>query len=107
MLLSTVAEKNLKIQHLDVKTVLWNATLTEEIYMKQPEGFVDSGQQNMGCRLKKSLYGLKQARRFWNDLLNKSLLEMKLICAFITVKNSLFWYVDHLVSLNTSNPGML
>ena len=35
--------------------------LEEEVYMKQPEGFVAQGQENLVCRLKKSIYGLKQS----------------------------------------------
>ena len=46
---------------MDVKTVFLNGELDEEIYMKQPDGFVPDGQEGKVCKLLKSLYGLKQA----------------------------------------------
>ena len=46
---------------MDVKTIFLNGDLKEEIYMDQPEGFVEPGQEGKVCKLTKSLYGLKQA----------------------------------------------
>ena len=65
VLLSFVAMHDLELEQLDVKTAFLHGDLEEEIYMKQPEGFVVSGKEHMVCRLKKSLYGLKQAPRQW------------------------------------------
>ncbi|CAL2257480.1 unnamed protein product [Prunus armeniaca] len=45
---------------LDFKTVFLHGELSEEIYMKQPEGFIQEGRENLVCKLKKSIYGLKQ-----------------------------------------------
>ena len=50
---------NLELHQMDVKTVFLNGDLYEEVYMQQPEGFVVDGKEDMVCRLKKSIYGLK------------------------------------------------
>ena len=44
---------------MDVKTTFLHRDLEEEIYMKQPKGFMVKGKKELVCRLKKSLYGLK------------------------------------------------
>ena len=46
---------------MDVKTAFLNGDLKEEIYTDQPEGFVESGQENKVCELTESPYDLKQA----------------------------------------------
>ena len=51
---------------MDIKTVYLNGSLEETIYMKQPEGFIQQGQEPMVCKLNRSIYGLKQASRSWN-----------------------------------------
>jgi ATP-binding cassette subfamily B (MDR/TAP) protein 1 len=61
LMLSIVATKGLYLEQLDVKTAFLHGDLEEEIYMQQPEGFVEKGNEEMVCRLMKSLYGLKQA----------------------------------------------
>jgi hypothetical protein len=48
---------------MDVKTSFLNGDLDETFYMAQPKDFVMKGKEKLGCRLKKSIYGLKQASR--------------------------------------------
>lgn len=50
--------------------------LEEEFYMDQPEGYVVPGKEHLVCRLKKSLYGLKQSARAWNQKTNAILQEL-------------------------------
>ncbi|GKE74895.1 retrovirus-related pol polyprotein from transposon TNT 1-94 [Tanacetum coccineum] len=62
---------------MDVKTTFLNGVLKEEVYVCQPEGFVDLGHLTHVYRLKKALYGLKQAPREWYDTLSWFLLDNK------------------------------
>ena len=50
---------------MDVKTAFLNRDLEENVNMAQPKGFVMEEKERMGCRLKKSIHGLKQASRQW------------------------------------------
>lgn len=77
MLLSLAVELDLKIDHLDVKTAFLNGNLSEEIYMSQPEGFIRQGDEHKVYRLKKAVYGLKQASRAWYDKVKDVLLREK------------------------------
>ena len=61
--LGIATSMNLEVEQLDVKTTFLHGDLEEEIYMKQPEGFIDKGNDQLVCKLEKSLYGLKQAPR--------------------------------------------
>lgn len=56
---------NLEVEQLDVKTAFLHSVLDEEIYKEQPKHFVTKGKENLVCKLKKSLSGLKQAPRQW------------------------------------------
>ena len=58
---------------MDVSTAFLNGDLQEEIYMKQPEGYFKQGQENLVCKLNKSLYGLKQVSRCWYETFDKFL----------------------------------
>jgi len=63
--MALVAHYDLELHQRDVKTTFLNGDLKENVYMAQPKGFVMEGKERMGCRLKKSIYALKQALRQW------------------------------------------
>ncbi|GJT08859.1 retrovirus-related pol polyprotein from transposon TNT 1-94 [Tanacetum coccineum] len=77
--LAYVAHKNMVVFQMDVKTAFLNGILKEEVYMSQPEGFVNQNHSNHVFWLKKALYGLKQAPRAWYDILSKFLLSQKFV----------------------------
>ena len=60
-----------EIWQMDVKTRFLNGFLKEELYMMQPEGFVDPKGANKMCKLQRSIYGLVQASRSWNIRFDK------------------------------------
>ncbi|GKD86417.1 retrovirus-related pol polyprotein from transposon TNT 1-94, partial [Tanacetum coccineum] len=62
---------------MDVNTAFLNGKLKEEVYVSQPESFVDPDHPTHVYRLKKALYGLKQAPRAWYDTLLRFLLDNK------------------------------
>ncbi|GKC19471.1 retrovirus-related pol polyprotein from transposon TNT 1-94, partial [Tanacetum coccineum] len=72
--LAFVAHKNMIVYQMDVKTTFLNGIMREEVYVSQPDGFVDQDNSNHVYKLKKALYGLKQAPRVWYDLLSNFLL---------------------------------
>lgn len=69
------ASKGLEIDQMDVITAFLNGDLDKEIYMEQPEGFLDSKHPGYVCKLQKSIYGLKQASRQWHEKIDKLLIE--------------------------------
>lgn len=73
LLLTMAGQKKYVVRHMDVKSAFLNGKLEEEIYMKQPPGFEDKNFPGKVCKLNKSLYGLKQAARVWNERLTSVL----------------------------------
>ncbi|GBE80154.1 hypothetical protein SCP_0213570 [Sparassis crispa] len=98
-----------EIGQMDVKGAYLNGTLKEEVYMRQPKGYSD-GTYHV-CKLKKTLYGLKQSGREWNIVLNRKLLDAgfkRLFsdpCAYIWIKGDKIeivtvWVDDLLIFTN-------
>jgi hypothetical protein len=69
-ILALAALEDMEIHQMDVKTAFLNGELEKEIYMEQPQGFVHKGGEHLVCKLHKSLYGLKQSPRAWNQKLD-------------------------------------
>ena len=65
LLLSLAAMKSWPLHQLDIKNAFLHGDLAEEVYMEQPPGFVAPGESRLVCRLRRSLYGLKQSPRAW------------------------------------------
>nr|GEU77245.1 retrovirus-related Pol polyprotein from transposon TNT 1-94 [Tanacetum cinerariifolium] len=68
--LAYAAHKSFTVFQMDVKTVFLHGTLKEDVYVCQPEGFIDADHPSHVYKLKKALYGLKQAPRAWYDELS-------------------------------------
>ncbi|GKD44387.1 putative retrotransposon protein [Tanacetum coccineum] len=66
ILIAIAAYYDYEIWQMDVKTAFLNRYLSKEVYMEQPEGFVNPKYPKRVCKLKHSIYGLKQASRQWN-----------------------------------------
>lgn len=75
VLLAIALHFDYHIHQMDVKCAFLNGHLNEEIYMNQPEGFHDGS--SMVCKLNRSLYGLKQASRMWNERFHQFMLKIK------------------------------
>ncbi|GJR97861.1 retrovirus-related pol polyprotein from transposon TNT 1-94 [Tanacetum coccineum] len=73
--LAFAAHMNMVVYQMDVKTAFLNGNLREEVYVSQPDGFVDKDNPNHVYKLKKALYGLKQVPRAWYDMLSSFLIS--------------------------------
>ena len=65
IIMTLVTHYNLEVHQMDVKTAFLNGSLEEEVYIDQSKGFSIEGKEHLACKLKKSIYGLKQASRQW------------------------------------------
>ena len=117
ILLAIVAYYDYKIWQKDVKTTFLNGNLKEEVYMTQPEGFVSSVRANQVCKLKKSIYELKQASRSWNIWFDMTVKEFDFIknkdelCVYKKTSGSavvfLILYVDDILLIENDIPMMI
>ena len=69
LILALACRYNLELHHINVKGAYLNGVLDEDVYMRQPEGFIEKGKEHLVCKLKKGLYGLKQSGRVWHETL--------------------------------------
>ncbi|KAI3510533.1 hypothetical protein L1887_17599 [Cichorium endivia] len=73
ILLALAGNNGWLVHHLDVKSAFLNGDLEEEVYVTQPEGFMNHDEPRKVYKLSKALYGLRQAPRAWNSRLDKCL----------------------------------
>ncbi|KAG7564376.1 Ribonuclease H-like superfamily [Arabidopsis suecica] len=116
IIMALVAHYDLELHQMDVKTAFLNGDLKEEVYMRQPEGFIIEGQKDMVCKLKKSIYGLKQASRQWylkfDEIITKFGFKENIVdpCIYLKISGSKFiflvLYVDDIL-LASSDLGLL
>ena len=114
-LLAFAVEMGMQIHQMDVVTAFLNGDLKEEIYMQQPSGYIQPDKNGLVCKLKKSLYGLKQSPRCWNEKLCEHLKSLGFKesvadpCIFVRQKKELqiiVVYVDDLILLSKSSEQM-
>ncbi|CAM9000931.1 unnamed protein product [Rhodiola kirilowii] len=113
-MLSLVACFDLELEQLDVKTAFLHDDLDEEIYLRQPEGYVDSVHPDYFCKLNKSLYGLKQSPRQWYKHFDSFVLSIGFVrssfdrCFYFADLNEcpvyLLLYVDDMLLISKSLP---
>ncbi|KAH9687283.1 hypothetical protein KPL70_014708 [Citrus sinensis] len=114
IIMALVAHFNLELHQMDVKTAFLNGSLSKDVYMVQPEDFIEFGKENMVCKLKRSIYGLKQASRQWylkfHDIVTSYGFQENVVdqCIYLRVSGSkyiiLVLYVDDiLLAANDTN----
>ena len=116
IIMALVAHYDLELHQMDVKTAFLNGDLREDVYMAQPEGFVMEENKHLGCHLKKSIYGLKQASREWYLKFDQVIKKFgfkenkKDNCVYVKFRGSnfifLILYVDDIL-LASSDKNML
>ena len=116
IIMALVAHYDLELHQMDVKTAFLNGDLIEEVYMHQPEGFRVGGNDKLVCKLKRSIYGLKQASKQWylkfDEVITSLGFEENKVdqCIYLKVSGSKFiflvLYVDDIL-LASNDLGLL
>ena len=116
ILIAIAAFHDYEIWQMDVKTAFLNGKLSEDVYMTQPEGFVQSEHPNRVCKLQKSIYGLKQASRSWNICFDEKIKEFGFLrsedepCVYVRTSGSivvfLVLYVDDILLMGNDIPTL-
>ncbi|GJT08772.1 retrotransposon protein, putative, ty1-copia subclass, partial [Tanacetum coccineum] len=112
ILLVITAFYDYEIWQMDVKTAFLNGYLSEDVYMVQPEGFVDPKHHSKVCKLQRSIYGLKQASRSWNKRFDEKIKKIGFsqnpdeLCVYLKASRSnvafLVLYVDDILLMGNS-----
>jgi len=114
--MALIAHYDLELHQMDVKTAFLNGDLEDDVYMDQPVGFAEEGNEHMVCKLKRSIYGLKQASRQWYLKFNDTIVSFGFKentvdrCIYLKVNRSKFifliLYIDDIL-LATNDLGLL
>nr|GEY51867.1 retrotransposon protein, putative, Ty1-copia subclass [Tanacetum cinerariifolium] len=114
ILITIAAYYDYEIWQMDVKTAFLDGYLNEEVYMEQPEGFVNPNYPNRVCKLKRSIYGLKQASRQWNKRFDDEIKKFGFTqnrdepCVYIKASGSnitfVILYIDDILIMGNSIP---
>nr|GFA72331.1 hypothetical protein [Tanacetum cinerariifolium] len=101
---------------MDVKIAFLNGRLDKDIYIEQPEGYVDPKYPNRVCKLQRSIYGLKQASRQWNKRFHEEIKKFGFIqnrnepCVYRKASGSdvvfLILYVDDILIIGNNIPRL-
>ncbi|GJX49072.1 retrotransposon protein, putative, ty1-copia subclass [Tanacetum coccineum] len=105
-----------EIWKMNIKTAFLNGFLEEEIYMEQPEGFIDHNHPRKVCKLQRSIYGLKQASRSWNKRFDEEIKKfgfhqnLNEPCVYQKASGSnvifLILYVDDIILMGNHIPSL-
>ncbi len=116
-MLSFANSNNLEVHQLDIKTAFLHGILDCDLYMEQPEGYVDPEYPDYVCKLYKGLYGLKQAAKLWNEALDKYFLENGYVkadadsCLYVKIKDGSFvimgLYVDDFIPVSNDTEMLI
>lgn len=117
LIIALAAQNHWKVHQMDVKSAFLNGPLEEEIFVKQPPGFLKKGKEDKVYRLKKALYGLKQVPRAWNKCIDSFFSKIGFEkcpsehSLYVKVNNSgdillLCLYVDDLI-FTSNNPKLV
>ncbi|GJW90282.1 retrotransposon protein, putative, ty1-copia subclass [Tanacetum coccineum] len=114
ILIAIAAYYDYEIWQMDVKIAVLNGYLSEEVYMEQLEGFVNPKYPNQICKLKRSIYGLKQASRQWNKRFDDEIKKFGFTqnrnepCVYLKASGSnvtfLILYVDDILIMGNKIP---
>jgi hypothetical protein len=115
ILLSLVVTRGWSIRQIDIQNVFLHGLLNEDVYMRQPPGFVDGVHPTYLCKLDKSQYGLKQAPRAWFSRFSVKLIDLGFhaskadVSLFIFNKEGvqmyMLIYVDDIIIISSSPMG--
>nr|GEZ90056.1 retrovirus-related Pol polyprotein from transposon TNT 1-94 [Tanacetum cinerariifolium] len=104
--LAYAAHKSFTVFQMDVKTAFLHGSLKEDVYVCQPEGFIDADHPSHVYKLKKALYGLKQAPKAWYDELSTFLLQNNFFKGTIDPMLFIRRFNDDILVVNQSPCGI-